>query len=90
MRITTAIIFLVAAILAIVGASADANRGKGKRRILAVEPTTTTTLFACPAWCAPLEPTLVPGTECDYVWNVCIADDGTGQPNCEGWTASCE
>ena len=93
MRITTAIIFLVAAILAIVVASADAGHGKGKRASRPVEQTlaevTTTTVPDCPAWCAPLEPTLVPGTECDYVWNVCITDE-TGQPNCEGWTASCD
>lgn len=40
--------------------------------------------------CQPVEFTLIEGTACDFIKQVCLLDDGTGQPNCATVIKSCD
>ena len=78
-------------ILAITAATADARRGK--KRPASIGPVVTLAVVVddyCATYCQPSEFTLIAGTECDYLRAVCLADDGTGQPNCAWVVKSCD
>ena len=79
------------AIVLSLAATADAKRGK--KRPASIGPVVTLAVVVvdyCATYCQPAEFTLIAGTECDYLRAVCLADDGTGQPNCAWVVKSCD
>ena len=83
-----AIAIIVAALVAT--APADAKRGKKNRATGPVEQTLAVVDDYCATYCQPSEPTPLAGTACDTIHAICLADDGTGFPNCAWVVRSCD
>ena len=101
MKLISTLFLALTLVLSVSISDADAKR----RPRVTTTTTTTTTVPAvvtpvvtlaevvneyCTTYCQPADWTLVANTTCDYVKSVCLEDDGTGQPNCEWYSRSCD